>query len=443
MRSRIAKILVAVLIAGMTIPAFAAVQNIMVGGDMDVKGLYRKSFDFDGDSDSFTFTYMGTRVWVKAELADNITAMVRLINERDFGNDYLREIEGSIILDLAYVKVADIMAAGLDLTVGRQEIQLGEGLVLGSRYRAIDYIGADIGTAALDYGKQKAFDAVRFDYTFPMADVTVTGLKAKIIETYGDIAGIGLPIEDIDLYALAMKYNGEIFNLEPYVVYLRSDDSAVLNDGMDLYTLGIRAGLSPMDSLNITGEFAKQLGSIDIAGGLDFEGWAALIGVDFMMGGEMAPTLSAGYSHFTEQDATANDIEMWIPVFPANIADRVGKIAYPAVFAAGEGLYLSNAMPVLASSGLQAFKLGASIQPTSNMTLGLNWFHLRALETPGGIDEVLGNELDLCLNYQYTEDLSFGLDAGVLIVGDMVDDYGIVADAKNPWQVIGSMKLAF
>jgi len=228
MRSRIAKILVAVLIAGMTIPAFAAVQNIMVGGDMDVKGLYRKSFDFDGDSDSFTFTYMGTRVWVKAELADNITAMVRLINERDFGNDYLREIEGSIILDLAYVKVADIMAAGLDLTVGRQEIQLGEGLVLGSRYRAIDYIGADIGTAALDYGKQKAFDAVRFDYIFPMADVTVTGLKAKIIETYGDIAGIGLPIEDIDLYALAMKYNGEIFNLEPYVVYLRSDDSAVL-----------------------------------------------------------------------------------------------------------------------------------------------------------------------------------------------------------------------
>ncbi len=178
MRSRIAKILVAVLIAGMTIPAFAAVQNIMVGGDMDVKGLYRKSFDFDGDSDSFTFTYMGTRVWVKAELADNVTAMVRLINERDFGNDYLREITGSVILDIAYVKVADIMTAGLDLTVGRQEIQLGDGLVLGSRYRAIDYIGADIGTAALDYGQQKAFDAIRADYSFPMDDVTLTGVKA-------------------------------------------------------------------------------------------------------------------------------------------------------------------------------------------------------------------------------------------------------------------------
>jgi len=442
--SRIAKILVAVLIAGMTIPAFAAVKNIQVGGGMDVSGFYRKSFDFDGDSDSFTFTYMGTKVWVKAELADNVTAMVRLINERDFGNDYLREITGSVILDLAYVKIADIMTAGLDLTVGRQEIQLGDGLVLGSRYRAIDYIGADIGTAALDYGQQKAFDAVRADYTFPMADVTVTGLKAKILETYGDIFGMGgLPIEDVDLYALALKYNGEIFAVEPYVVYLRSDDSTTLPDGMDLYTLGIRAGLSPMDALSITGEFAKQLGSVDTGTSMDFEGWAALIGVDFTLGGEMAPTLSAGYSHFTEQESGASEITSWIPVFPSNVASRVGKIAYPAVFSAGEGVYLSTALPMMAQSGLQAFKLGASIQPTSSLSLGLNWFHLRAIEVPSGIDEVLGNELDLCMNYQYTEDLAFGLDAGVLLIGDMIDDYGIVGDAKNPWQVVGSMKLAF
>ena len=437
MRSRIAKILVAVLIAGMTIPAFAAVENIMVGGDLDVKGFYRKSFDFDGDSDSFTFTYMGTRVWVKAELADNITAMVRLINERDFGNAYLREIEGSIILDLAYVKVADLMAAGLDLTVGRQEIQFGDGLVMGSAYRAIDYIGADIGTAALDYGKQKAFDAVRLDYTLPMSDMTITGVKAKILETYGDIYGIGMPIEDLDLYAVALKYNGEMLSLEPYGVYLRMDDGMI--DGMDLYTLGIKADLTPMDSLSITGEFAKQLGSSD-ALGVDFKGWAALIGADLTLGvGEMAPTISAGYSHFTEQ-GSGGDIEAWIPIFPANVADRVGKIAYPAVFSAGEGIYLNPPLTLGAgASGLQAFKLGGSINPTDSFKLGLNWFHLRALES--NVSEVLGNELDLCMNYQYTEDLSFGLDAGVLLVGDMVDD--VMSDAKNPWQLIGSMKVAF
>jgi hypothetical protein len=421
------KLMIALAVVAMAIPAFAAVESIQVGGDMDVKGMYRKSFEFDGDSDPWTFTYMSTRVWVKAELTDSITAMVRLINERDFGNDYLREIEGSVLLDLAYVKVANLMTPGLDLTVGRQEIKLGEGLVVGSRYRSMDYIGADIGTAAIDQGKQKAFDAIRVDYNFPMADLGLTAFKAKILETYGDIFGIGLPIEDLDLYGVAAKYNGEMFSLEPYVVYVRMEDA------IDLYTWGARVGLSPMESLSFKAEFAKQFGDADLLGGADFSGWAVIVGADFAMDSEMAPTLSAAYNRFTGQDS-ATDIDAWIPVFPSDVASRVGKIAYPAVFGLGEGIFLS-----LPASGLQVFKLGGSIKPVESVMLGLNWFHLRGLETP--VDEVLGNEVDFCINYQYTEDLSFGLDLGILFVGDMVDD--VYVDAKNPWQLVGSMKVAF
>jgi len=429
--------MIAVAIVAMAIPAFAAVENIQVGGDMDVSMIYRKSFDFDGDSDAWTYTYMGTRVWVKATLTDGITAMVRLINERDFGNDYLREIEGSVLLDLAYIKVADLFAPGLALTLGRQEIQLGEGLVVGSRYRALDYPGADIGTAAIDLGKQKAFDAIKLDYTFPMADLGLTAFKAKIAETYGDIFGVGLPIEDLDLYGVGVDYDNGLFSIEPYMVYLK------MEDGIDLYTWGARAGLTPVDGLKIGVEFAKQLGDADLLDGAEFGGWALLLGADFTMDSEIQPTLSAAYNRFSGQDSGATDIDMWIPVFPSNVASRVGKIAYPAVFGAGEGLFMSAGPNMGIASGLQAFKLGGSISPTQNISLGLNWFHLRGLEVVAGVDEVLGNELDFCLNYQYTEDLSFGLDAGVLMVGDMVDDVMPGFDVKNPWQAVGSVKLAF
>ena len=46
MRSRIAKLMIAVAIVAMAIPAFAAVESIKVGGDIDVQGVFRKNFFF-------------------------------------------------------------------------------------------------------------------------------------------------------------------------------------------------------------------------------------------------------------------------------------------------------------------------------------------------------------------------------------------------------------
>jgi len=224
---KLAKLVVAIGVVAMAIPSFAAVENVKVGGDIDVKMIYRDSFDFNAlGLDENTFTYIGTRVYIAAELTDNVSAMIRLINERDFGNDYLREVEGSLVVDLAYVKLADLLTPGLDLIVGRQEIQLGEGLVVGSRYRAIDYLLADLGTAALDLGQQKAFDAVRVNYAIPATNISLTGFKAKIAESYGltplgILTGLGSPIGeigDVDLYGLGLTYDNGVFCIDPYFV---------------------------------------------------------------------------------------------------------------------------------------------------------------------------------------------------------------------------------
>ena len=435
MRSRLVKLAVVVAIFAMAVPTFAAVENVKVGGDIDVIMIYRDHIGFGNALDPMNFTYMGTRVYLAADLTDNVSAMIRLINERDFGSDYLRDIEGNLIVDLAYVKLADLLAPGFDLTVGRQEIQIGEGLVVGSRYRALDYIGADIGTLALDMGQQKAFDAIKVDYAFPGSDMSISAFKAKIIETYG-LTGLGIPVGDVDLYGLSGKYDNGNFCLEPYFAYLRMADAEDVD--LDLMTLGARAGLAPMENLKLKLELAKQFGSAELLGNKpDFKGWAGLLGGSFSFGGEIKPTLTAAYSYFSGQDSST-DINMWIPMFPSNVASRVGKIAYPTLFQAGDGF---GRFFINGTTGLQVINLGFGMNPAEKIGLGIDWFNLRALETVGGDSKSFGNEVDLSFTYAYTEDVTFGLDLGILFTGSNIED-NLGVD-ENPWQLIGSMKLAF
>ncbi|PIX76510.1 MAG: hypothetical protein COZ37_07515, partial [bacterium (Candidatus Ratteibacteria) CG_4_10_14_3_um_filter_41_18] len=79
---------------------------------------------------------------------------MRLINERDW--DVETNVTTDIDLDLAYIKLSDMFAPGLSATIGRQEILLGKGLMVGSR-NPIGVLGV---ITAQDYNARKAFDAV-------------------------------------------------------------------------------------------------------------------------------------------------------------------------------------------------------------------------------------------------------------------------------------------
>jgi len=462
MKSKIWKVMAVIFAVALIAPAFSAVESVKVGGDITIKGVFRDGAGFTPALPSYfntsapaqDFIYSGVRVYVTADLTDNIQTMVRLINERDFGDDYLREVEGSLILDLGYIKVADILTPGLTLTVGRQEIQFGNGLVVGSRYRALDYVGADLGTAAIDIGQQKAFDAIRADYEFPTVPVNLTVFKAKIAEVYGmgpqvtafingNFGTAITNLNDFDLYGLCLTYTGDMFTVEPYFV-----DARMAHEEMNLMTGGVRGTINPMEALSIDLEFAKQFGDADYfkqnfpfgagAGTTgDFKGWAGTLGLTYKFDANMQPVVNFGYCFFNGMKQTDQDIKAWVPVFPSNIASRVGSLAYATLFPGGEGWATTGA------SGLQVFNLGIGIQPTEKIGVGLNWYHLKADETAAGVDDSLGNEIDLSVSYAYTEDLSFGLDVGYLMAGDNVDDFLAPNSADNPWQVIGTMKVAF
>lgn len=445
MRSKIWLILAGILICGISIPAFSAVEKVKVGGDLTIYGVYRNNFDFTKDSysssykDNQHFFQTSARVYVSADLTDNVSAMIRLINERDWGKDvthskYSGANNTDVNLDLAYIKAKDIMTPGLSLTVGRQEIQIGEGLVVGSAYSADEYKVENL--VAPDLGLQKAFDAVKIDYEFSEFPVTLSGFMSKIEETIGG-SGPG----DITLYGASLLWKPENFTVEPYyVARITAFEEEVSED--DLYTGGIRVtcNVPAVEGLSIKGEYAKQFGDYH---GNDYKGWAGLFGVSYLIPADMNPVVKLGYGYFSgDENLTSGDYKAWKPVAPSNVADRVGKIAYKALFAGGEGK-LTNLDLRDYGSGLQVVNLGFALKPLDKLTLNLDWYNLRLVKTASGYKKALGNEIDLGLTYNYTEDLAFGLDIGYLMKGKYVKQCVPTGYAASPFQAIASMKVAF
>jgi len=441
MRSKIWKLLTIIFAVALIAPAFSAVESVKVGGDITIYGVWRDNYPYFKSSEgtsykSYNFFQTTVRVYVTADLTDNIQAMVRLINERAWGISDSFNDTSQITLDLGYIKVTDILTPGLTLTVGRQEIQFGEGLVVGSQYNAAFYQHPANPLPAPDLGYEKAFDAIRADYELAGYPVVLTGFMSKISETV-----LSSSTSDTNLYGLNIAYQPDNFTLETY--YVRND---VLHTDANLSIAGIRgvAEVPAIEGLKIGGEFAKQFG--ENASGNDYKGWAGLFNASYAFPVNMEPVVKVGY-YFFKGDESGGDIKGWVPVYPSNIASRVGKLAYPALFPAGAGALYAGGSQVSSNPwyGLQVITLGLTFKPVEKISVGLDWFNLKLDEDYNNQDK-LGNEIDLSITYAYTEDLTFGLDVGYFITDDVLEknsDWGTATDADNAWQVIASMKVAF
>ncbi|MGC9065326.1 MAG: alginate export family protein, partial [Candidatus Ratteibacteria bacterium] len=314
-----------------------------------------------------------------------------------------------------------------NLTVGRQEIQMGNGLVVG----AGNYQHSVNPINAADLRLEKAFDAIKLDYAFTAAPVTVCAFKSKITENYASTTS------DTDLYGLDVVLKAENLNLSVNPYYVNYTQAATRSN--ILHTAGLSIGWNPMEALNIAAEYAKQFGEDKtLSPTRDYEGWALCLGVDYKFATNMNPVVSAMYADFSGKKSTATDNKNWVPVFPSNIESRVGKIAYPALFSNGEGSY-----NIGTGSGVRVFKLGLGLQPTEKVGVALDWFNLTAKETDPGIDDSVGNEIDLSINYAYSEDLSVGIELGYFINGNYIEDTVGSNNDKSPWQAIATMKIAF
>lgn len=484
------------LVVALAMPVYAEVQNVKVGGDILIRGVHRDDYDLIKDNrddnqinaglsqDSSSLYNTVTRVNVNADLTDNVATAVRLVNERDWDMD--AAAANDIDIDIASVTLKELVYSPLTLTIGRQEIKWGNGLVIADVNRpnyappirgTIDsatntaantagWTGPN-GTLTAGYGDltlRKAFDAIRA--TLDYDKWSVEGVIIKVNET-------GAASNDNDLYGINVGYkldNKYNAGVEGYIVYNRDEAFAraitsteTTNDTLrtyeqsELYCLGIRGTIDPIENLNINSELAYQFGEIrDEAIGAgegeatigsetrnrDRKAWAFdLAGAYNWANVKWTPKLGLSYTYRSGEEASSSgDYELWEPGFTDQVRGEIAKVVL-------NGPNAGN------TSNCQIIGVNGSIKPIEKLLVSLDYYHSwlaeeLATQTPSksiptttrrNADKELADEVDLNLMYTYTEDVSFGLLGAFFWPGNSFGD----GRDDAAFETVGSVKVTF
>ena len=469
----------AALVIAFTGIASAEVQSIKVSGDIMTHGIYRDNYDLEGNAsndDDRGFVQSTTRLRVDADLTDNVSTTVRLINERDWGGDNeasgstsTPQLEGQgnvnndtdIDLDLASITLKDFLYSPLTVTIGRQELRWGNGFVLGDP----DSNDASAHTLiAPEYSRRKAFDAARAMLDFD--PITIDSFFSHLSE------GSAGTNNDRDLFGTEVSYafSERSANVAGYFLgernliidnaasaatnwtgdALESSNARIL--GREIYTVGGRGSIEPTTGLNLMGEMAFQFG--EISNGRDQSAWAMQTGVTYAVDHQWKPSLRGNFVYFSGEEVggaedSTDEHDGWIANFEDQtwgiIADQLGT----------QGAVISGTTAGSAQSSdtnMWIINLGASASPIQDVTVGADWYHFVLAEendtvTGAGAgnntvftnEDDYGDEIDVTATYNYTEDLTFGGSLAFFFPGEAFE-----SDAQDTAvQGMGTVEVVF
>jgi hypothetical protein len=449
MGKRLIVLLALALLVGLTFSAaYAEVQNVKVSGDITMSGVLRKHFGLDaattGDKSVLkqSFIMTQTRVRVDADLTDNVMATVRLINERIWNGQNDSNTANSsnstnIDLDLAFVTLKEFLYSPLTLTVGRQEIKFGNGLIIGKS-------GAAAGTTNLptDLSERSAFDAIRatLDYDPLVVDLVYAQVKQNTTEDRNTVSLTGINAT----YALNNK-----INLSGYYWLKKNNNTGVATSEADkVNTVGGLISATPIEnlstSLEVAYQFGKNTATIDQK---KHDAWALQAMADYTFAKvKTTPKIGASYTYLSGGESSTTRNDGWDSMF---YDQKLNNIVYA----------------ILPMTNMSVLNLKASCKPVEDVTVSAIYGHYNVakadsgdlLQSPGyyngGTTDAdrylnstytgkshLGDAIDLTATYDYTEDVQFGLTAGLFRAGNAIN---IVDDKAVAQQVIGSMKVTF
>jgi len=434
MSKRSILILALAFVVGISAYAYAEVQNIKVGGDLTMMGLSRYGFNLTTPEADASGLVAITRLRLDADLTDEVMVTVRLLNERVWGTlDMDLMTSDDIDLDLAYVTLREFLYSPLTLTVGRQDFRLGSGLIVGDP----DTNQYDMSLSGLpmilgDLSSSKAFDGIVgvLDY----APLTLTLGYLKINETPGgnlfDLTTDGLRAvgDDVDAYVVNAAYDfgdergtmGELY----YVLADVGDDSTNTVANMqtnDISNIGMRLMSSPLENLSASAELAYQT-SRRLVGTGHRSDTALILAANYALPEvDWSPILGFDYIRIGDN---------WNPMFEDVASADIANALFPA-------------------TNCQIFGLTAIAYPMEDVSARVRFAsHRLANEIPGLANswatyamnsdkKSLGNEWDLHLMYDYTEDVQLGFKFGYFDTGKAF------MNREDATQVIGSMKVTF
>lgn len=468
MSKRLTAVLACAFVVSIACAAYAEVQNVRVSGDVIATGIVRNRLALTENTTGLAQEYgkqisaflSQVRLRIDSDLTDNVAATVRLLNERQWGAEADtsngKADNTEVDIDLAYLTLKEFLNSPTTVTVGRQQLKYGNGLVIadatpvdpghdGTGATATRYLGNSIDDLSL----RTAFDAIKVVLNYDPLVIDLVGAKVdeNAIELRDDVTLTGANVA----FAIADGINSEAY------IWQRQRQ-AIAGKDENLRTAGARIGLSQIENVYLGLESAFQFGdhiysattypndnAANAGKNRKVTAYAiqaiasvGLPGIDF------TPTLGASYTYLSGDDwlSTSDTYRGWDPMYE----DQSGGTLYNKI---------------LGYSNAQIINLNGSIKPMEDVTLAVNYWHIMLNEpfaSAGGPVTVnmngvagdptysmktdkkdLADEIDVLLTYDYTEDVQFALNTGAFLPGAAFDD----ANDDIATQVIGSMKVTF
>ena len=491
MRKSFLVILAAVLVAG-ALPAVAELQTVQVGGEIRIRGNYYSNtfaspngqalrwpslagadwliarpigtgagngvgilspFSWDDNGNSSKFVEQRTRLSVKADFTNEVSAFIELdsydIWGEDFRSNHITGVDGraasgdDVEIFQAYIEANEMWGLPLRARVGRQELSLGSEWLVGTNEATAFFQGL-------------SFDALRLTYATDM--FSVDAFAATLAE-----GGIAEEDGDVSLYGVYGSYLGlEDITIDAYYLLVR--DARSLNDtnfiwfaewledvfGLDDYdvtninTIGLR-GAGTIGAFDFEAEAAFQFGDAGQNGflfkpflygddGAEYDSWAANLEVGYTFDMTWQPRVYLGYAYFGGEDnRDISWFDWWWP-----FDQPQASVSFNRLFSNWE---YSEFFDNTELTNVHIFRGGVSAMPTESLELLLSvayfdvdetfdspvyWdfggfripmFPFRSYATQSN-DSELGWEVGLYATYHYTEDLTFKAGWAHLFVGD-------------------------
>ena len=448
LRSAVLLALLAVGMLAVSMPSFAEVQNVKVGGDVTVRAFFRKNLDLldnnpsaaggnspaQTDLDGDNFIQQTTGINISADLTQNVSGHIRLANERTWGTTGLSN--GDLDLSQGYVKVKELFFSPLTLTVGTQPITWGRGFVLGSNLIPSILTNGDDRNQSItanEFTDFTAFDAIRLQ-----ADLSGSGavsLPLMVDAVYiKDQERITSSPDDKNFIGLNLGTHMDAMSSEFETYFLNKTDKSPGGIGVtagkdtSVSTYGIRGSLKPVEGAYVYGELAYQWGTRDtdpsgiVATADRQQAWAANLGAEYTLSGvPTTPKVGAEWIFFSGNNVDGAAAG-WDPMARGYFTTALREFQTASTVV---GFYPNRQTGTTsAATNQHQLSLYGSFKPIEDLTVAprLSWFILDAgaINAPGGANQrhhFAGTEWDTQVNYAYTEDVSFGLIYALFLPG--------------------------
>lgn len=460
-------------------PAFAEVQNVKVSGSVNVKAISKDNFDLrktttatTTNDDKFQAYLQTTEVRVDADLTDNVAAAVQLANQRFWDAD--TAASNDIDLDLAYVKLKELVYSPLTVTVGRQDIKFGSGFIVGDTALLGDpngvFSGSSLTTTTVhaagqgrEYSTHNGYDAIRL--TLDYAPLTADAILAKVQERGEgghdqDLMGVNLNWKG----APVDRWQGEaeaywFFKNDRGAAYTVHDSAGRTYEKNTVHAFGIRTGLQPVSNLWVNAEAAGQIGELEdtvfVAGQgkqiRDRMAVATNLSANYTLTNTAwTPNIGGGWVWYSGEQVgvspggDSDDVNAWDPMFRGQFTTAIQE--FFAGSDSATGFYTTfDPNDTAAATNRHLLYADFGVKPLQDLSLQARYTHVRFDKAAvAGRSKHVGDEIDLQAKWDYTEDVQIGLLGAAFLPGSYYDGAAAASRGRNTaWEVVGDLSVKF